>query len=300
MRRFYAGLIGLLVLLFLAYSSLFVVYANQQALVLRWGEIRRVVDKPGLYFKVPTSLVETVSYVDKRLMSFDIDDLGVQVRDGRRYLVDAFLAFRISDPRKFRENMAGNLAQAQDNLRTQLNSALRSVYGQRSFEDALSAERQQMMVEVRDRIRPIAAGIGIDIVDVRIKRTDLLPEVSQQTFDRMKAERLAEAAQLRAMGTQRAAGIRAEADRKAVVAVADATRDADILRGQGDAERGRVLATAFAKDPDFFAFYRSLGAYRTALEGSNGTLVLSPDSEFFRYLKSPGGAPTPPAAGAAQ
>ncbi len=289
MRRLTGPLIGLLVLAFLFYSSIFVVNERDQAIVLRFGEIKRVIHDPGIYFKIPTSFVDTVQIIEDRLLSMDLDDIRVQVRDGRRYIVDAFVAFRITDPRKYRENVSGNLDIARDNMRSRLDAALRRVYGQRSFEAALSEQRGEMMVEVRDQLRPLATDVGIDIVDVRIKRTDLLPEVSQQTFERMKAERLAEAAQLRARGTELAARIRAEADREAVVTVAEAERQAEILRGEGDAQRSRIFAGAYQRDPDFFEFYRSMRAYDQALKGNNTTFVLAPDSEFFRFFGNAAG-----------
>lgn len=276
------------VLLILVWSSVFIVNEREQALVMRFGEIKRVLREPGVYFKAPTNFVDTVQIIEDRILSLEIEDIRVQVRDGRRYLVDAFVAFRIVDPRAFRENVSGSLVFAQENMRTRLDAALRRVYGQRSFEAALSEERLQMMLEVRDQLRPLAAELGIDIVDVRIRRTDLLQEVSQQTFERMRAERLAEAAELRASGTQEALRIRAEADREAVVTVANAEREAEILRGQGDADRIRILAEAFRRDPAFFDFYRSMRAYQTALQGAGSTLVLSPDSEFFRFLRESG------------
>jgi membrane protease subunit HflC len=307
MRRLSAVLIGLLVAVFLLYSSIFIVNPREQALVLRFGEITRVIRQPGIYFKVPTSFVDTVQIIENRLLSFDLEDIRVQVRDGRRYIVDAFVAFKITDPRKFRENVSGSLDIARENMRTRLDAALRRVYGQRSFEAALSEQRGDMMIEVREQLRPLTTQVGIDIVDVRIKRTDLLPEVSQQTFERMKAERLAESAQLRAKGTELAARIRAEADREAVVTVAEAEREAEILRGQGDAERSRTFAEAYQQDPSFFEFYRSMRAYDTSLNGTGTTLVLSPDSEFLRFFKNatgsgpdglpPGGPINPPTSG---
>ncbi len=290
MKRLPILVAGLAVLAVLIYSSIFIVNEREQAIVLRFGEIRSVITEPGLYFKVPTNFVETVQIIEDRLISFDIEDLRVQVRDGRRYLVDAFVAFKINDLRKFRENVTGSLTQAQENLRTRLNASLRRVYGQRSFEAALSEQRAAMMLEVRDQLRPLALELGINIVDVRIRRTDLLPEVSQETFNRMKAERLAEAAELRAFGTQESLRIRAEADREAVVTVAEANRDSEILRGQGDAERNRVFAEAYQRDPDFFEFYRSMKAYETAIEGTDTTMVLSPDSEFFKFFRESAGA----------
>lgn len=270
------------------YSSIFIINPREQAIVLQFGEIRRVIQEPGAYFKWP--VIENVQILDDRILELALDDIRVQVRDGRRYLVDAFIAYRIVNPRQFREVVSGSLDIANQNMGTRLDAALRRVYGQRSFEAALSAQRAEMMREVRDQLRPLAADIGINIVDVRIKRTDLLSEVSQRTFDRMKAERLAEAAELRALGTQEKLRIEAEADREATVTVAEAQRDADILRGEGEAQRNRIFAEAFQRDPDFFAFYRSMKAYETAIEGSGTTMVLSPDSQFFEYFKDSGGA----------
>lgn len=294
MRRYSGFLVGLAVLAFLAYSSIFVVNEREQALVLRFGEITREIRDPGVYFKFPTTFVDSVQIIEDRLLSFDIEDIRVQVRDGRRYIVDAFVAFRITDPRRYRENVSGNLDIARESMRTRLDAALRQVYGQRTFEAALSEERGDMMIEVRRQLTPIANEVGIEVADVRIRRTDLLPEVSQQTFERMRAERLAEAAQLRARGTELAAQIRAEADRDSVVIVAEAQRDGDIQRGQGEAERNRVFAEAYERNTDFFEFYRSMLAYQTAIRGTETMLVLTPDSEFFRFFRSPEGGTVAP------
>lgn len=279
----------------LIYSAVFVVSPKEQAIVLRFGEITRVISEPGLYFKVPTAVVDTVQFVEKRVQRFELDDIRVQVRDGRRYIVDAFVSYRIANPQKFRETVVGSTELLNDNLRTRLDASLRSVYGQRSFEDALSDQRLQMMQEVKRQLTPQAEQLGVEIADVRILRTDLLDEVSEQTFERMKAERLAEAAQLRALGNQQATRIRAEADREAVIIVAESQRDAEVLRGQGDAERNGIFAEAYGRDPEFFKFYRSLEAYKTGIAGDGTTLVLSPDSEFFRYLNGANGTPAPAA-----
>ena len=279
------------------YASIFIVNEREQAIVLRFGEIKRVVREPGANFKVP--FLDNVQVLEDRILKLELEDIRVQVRDGRRYLVDAFIAYRIVNPRQFRETVAGNLNIANQNLGTRLDAALRRVYGQRSFEAALSAQRAEMMREVRDQLRPLAADIGINIVDVRIQRTDLLPEVSQQTFERMKAERLAEAAELRARGTQEKLRIEAEADKEATVTIAEAQRDSEILRGEGDAERNRIFAEAFQRDPEFFAFYRSMKAYETAIEGSDTTMVLSPDSQFFEFFRDATGAPSEAGGGAA-
>lgn len=287
-----------LVALFLAYTSIFIVTPRQQAIVLRFGEITRVESTPGLYFKLPTRFVDTVQFVDNRILRLDLENLRVQVRDGRRYLVDAFIAFRINDPRKFRKTVSGNLDLLEANLRTRLDASLRGVYGKRSFEDALSEQRLQMMLEVRDQLRPQADVLGVQVVDVRILRTDLLPEVSAQTFERMKAERLAEAAELRARGTQASIRIKAEADREATVTIAEAQRDADVLRGEGDSQRTKIFADAYTRDPEFFEFYRTMQAYQTGITGGT-TMVLSPENEFFKYFGTAGSGARPNGAGAA-
>jgi membrane protease subunit HflC len=295
-------LIALAVVALIAYSATFIVTERDQAIQLRFGEIQRVITEPGIYFKLPTNTVDSVQIVDKRLNTLEIDNNVVQVRDSRQYVVDAFTAFRIVNVKAFRESVTGNMALAETRLRTRLDSALRRVYGTRSFGDALSAERAAMMREVADFVRPEAANLGFDIVELRIRRTELPNNVLEQTYDRMRSERLAEAAQLRAEGTQEAARIRAEADRQATVLIAEARRDADILHGEGDAERNRIFAEAYGADKNFFEFYRSMQAYSASL--TNGTtMLLKPDSEFFRFFRGPAGtAPdvTAPAAEAAQ
>lgn len=282
-------LIALAVALLILYSATFIVTERDQAIQLRFGEIQRVITQPGIYFKLPTNTVDTVQIIDKRLNTIEIDNNVVQVRDSRQYVVDAFAAYRIVNARAFRESVTGNMAVAETRLRTRLDSALRRVYGTRSFGDALSEERAAMMREVADFVRPEAANLGIDIVELRIRRTELPNNVLEQTYDRMRSERLAEAAELRAEGTQEAARIRAEADRQATVLLAEARRDADILHGEGDAERNRIFAEAYGADKSFFEFYRSMQAYGASL--TNGTtMLLKPDSEFFRYFRGPTGA----------
>ena len=267
-------------------SSIFVLNERQQAIVLRFGEITRVVKEPGLNFKIPTDIIETVQIIDDRLLRYERDDMRVQVSGGKFYEVDAFLTYKIVDPRKFRETVFGSVSTAEQRIDTRLENALRDVYGLRQFEDALSEERASMMREVQAQVTPSLSAIGLEVIDVRITRTDLTAEVSQQTFDRMKAERLAEAARLRARGQELAQTLRAQADRLAVETVATAQRDADILRGEGDALRNKIFADAFGKDPEFFEFYRSMQSYRAALQSNGTTMVLSPDSEFFQYFKS--------------
>lgn len=296
------------VILFLLYSSVFVVNARQQALVLRFGEIVDVKSQPGIYFKAPFAFfdADSVQLIENRVLRFDLDNIRVQVSGGKFYEVDAFIAYRISDPRVFRSAVSGQIELAEARLRTRLDAALRRVYGLRDFEAALSEERAVMMREVRDQLRPDATSLGLQIEDVRIRRTDLTAEVSQQTYDRMKAERLAEAERLRARGNEAAQRIRARADREVVEIVAEARRESEILRGEGEAQRSATFANAYQRDPAFFDFYRSMNAYGTALDNTGTTMVLSPNSEFFRFFRNPAGAAAPaappaaPAAPAAQ
>lgn len=296
-------LIGIIaaVILFLIYSSLFVVNERQQAIVLRFGEIVDVKSEPGIYFKAPFAFFEAdnVQIIEDRVLRFDLDDIRVQVSGGKFYEVDAFVAYRISDARTFRQAVSGSVQLAEQRLRTRLDAALRRVYGVRGFEAALSEERAAMMKEVRDQLRPDATSLGLEIEDVRIRRTDLTAEVSQQTYDRMKAERLAEAERLRARGREAAQRIRARADREVVEIVAEAGKESEILRGEGEAERNATFAGAFERDREFFEFYRSMSAYTEALQPDGTSMVLSPQSDFFRYFRNPSGAEGAPAGGAA-
>ncbi|WFU10986.1 protease modulator HflC [Rhizobium sp. CB3090] len=292
-------LIAIAVLLLIVYSSIFVVNAREQAIVLRFGQIRAVKTEPGLYFKLPFAFMDAdrVQYIQDQELRFDLDNIRVQVSGGKFYEVDAFVVYRITDARKFRETVSGDRDAAESRLRTRLDASLRRVYGLRGFEAALSNERASMMTEVRDDLHRDAETLGLNIEDVRIRRTDLTQEVSQQTYDRMKAERLAEAELIRARGNTEGQRRRAVADRQVVEIVADAQKDSEVLRGQGEAERNGIFADASARDPSFYEFYRSLAAYRTALASGGKTLVLPPNqSEFFKYFDSSVGSA--PAAGA--
>ncbi len=288
-NRLPAFLIGLGVLLFLIYSSVFVVSEREQAIVVRFGEIQDVKSEPGLYFKLPFAFMDAdrVQYIEDRALRFDLDDIRVQVRGGAFYEVDAFVVYQISNPRRFREAVSGDREAAEARLRTRLDAALRRVYGLRNFDAALSNERSQMMQEVNAQLREPAESLGLLIRDVRIRRTDLTQEVSQQTYERMKAERLAEAELIRARGNEQSQTRRAIADRQAVEIISAAQRDAEITRGQGDAERTKIFGEAFGRDTAFFEFYRSMRAYVTSLADQGTTMVLSPDSPFFRFLNNP-------------
>lgn len=277
---------------FIVYSAFFIVDEREKVLVVRLGQIQRAIEIPGLYFKLP--FVEDLVYVEDRLLFFESLDKSVQVIDGRRYNVDAIIMLRLVDPQKFRETVQASLTRARDRIETRLDAALRQTYGKRSFAAALSKDRAAMMTEIRDSVRDEARSLGIEIIDVRIRRTDLMPDVLKDTYERMSAERFAEAAQLRAIGDAQRRRIRAEAEREAVELVATAQRESEIVRGTGDADRNRIFAEAFERDPEFFAFYRSMQAYPKSLGGDSTTLVLTPDSEFFRYLKGSVDTTKPP------
>ncbi len=278
-----ASLIVLAVLVLLGFSSIYVVDQREQVLVIRFGKINKVVKEPGLNFKLP--LLDELVRIDKRILYFDTPNKAVQVIDGRRYLVDAITVFKVVDPVRFRERVGASLVRAKSRLEPRIEAALRAVYGRRTFDAALSKDREAMMGEIADMVRPEAQELGIRVVDVRIRRTDLLPEVLKDTYERMSAERFAEAADLRARGRARAAKITAEADRQKVEMIANAQKQAEMIRGEGDAERVKIFAEAFTKDRDFFAFWRSMKAYEDGL-GKGMNMVIEPDSEFFRYFRN--------------
>lgn len=275
------GLAGMLL-----WSSIYIVEERKQAIVLRFGEIADVKTEPGLYFKRPFGFIgmDTVQFVEDRLLTLELEDKSFQVKDGRFYTVDAFLTYKISDPRQFRRTFAGNEGRAEDNMRSRLEGALRQVYGEADFNDALSEKRDDMMRAALIRVEAEVSSLGLDVVDVRVRRTDLSQDVSERTFERMRAEREQEAERLRAIGNREKIRIEAEADREAQVIRAEAKKKAEILRGEGDAERNKIFAESFSKDPEFFAFLRSMRAYQEGIGNSSSTMVLSPDSEFFRYF----------------
>ena len=294
-----AVLIALAVVLFVVYSSVFVVNAREQAIVVRFGQIQSVKTEPGLYFKLPFAFMDAdrVQYVEKQALRLDLDNIRVQVQDGQTFDVDAFVIYNIADVRRFRETVSGDREAAEARLRAQLDSSLRRVYGLRDYNAALSEERVAMMLEIRDDLRIDAENLGLNIDDVRIRRTDLSPEVAPNTYNAMRSERLAEAERIRASGNEEGQRRRAVADRQVVEITAEAQRDSEILRGQGDADRNQIFAESFGKDPSFFEFYRSMSAYSSSLSSQDTTLVLSPNSEFFRYFDNATGTPAaPPAA----
>ncbi|MEM6587894.1 MAG: protease modulator HflC [Pseudomonadota bacterium] len=272
-----------------ALSSIFIVDEREKALVLQFGQIKRVKEEPGLAFKIP--LIQEVVRYDDRILSRDIDPLEVTPLDDRRLVVDAFARYRITDVERFRQAVGvGGIASAEDRLDSILRSQTREILGSVASNDILSSDRAALMLRIRNGAVTNANELGIEIIDVRLKRTDLPSQNLDATFARMRAEREREAADEIARGNEAAQRVRAQADRTNIEITSDATREAEIVRGEADARRNAIFAEAFGADAEFFEFYRSLNAYRRALPGSNSSMVLSPDSEFFNYLRSDQGA----------
>ena len=283
-----AAAAAVLLVLIVVGGTFFTVSQTQQALVLYFGEPVRVITSPGLKVKLP--LIENVVRLDNRILDLETPQQEVLASDNQRILVDAFVRYRIVDPLKFYQSV-GTVVRANNQLASIMNSALRRVLGEATLPKIVKEDRAGLMVRIRDIVNTDSERLGLTITDVRIRRADLPREISEKVFSRMISERAREAAEYRAQGAEQAQSITADADRQVVVLKADAQRKADELRGQGDADRNRVFADAYGKDPEFFSFYRSMQAYGAALKGGDTRLVLSPDSNFFRYFENLKGLP---------
>jgi len=269
---------------FVTYSSLFVVDERQKALVLQFGQVADVKEEPGLAFKLP--FIQQVVRYDDRILSLDTMPLEVTPLDDRRLVVDAFARYRIINVVQFRQAVGtGGIVTAESRLERILNAALREVLGSVTSNAVLSTDRIELMTRITESAKIESKGLGVEIVDVRIKRADLPTQNLAATFRRMQAERERMAADERARGQEAAQIVRAEADRKAVETVSEAKKEAEIIRGTADALTTKIFADAFGRDPEFYAFTRSLIAYEQSMTGSNTTMVISPNSEFFDYIK---------------
>ncbi len=266
-------------------SSIFIVDEREKVLVLQFGKVVSVKNEPGIAFKIP--LIQDVVRYDDRILSRDVDPLEVTPLDDRRLVVDAFARYRIVDVEKFRQAVGvGGERAAETRIDSILKAQIREVLGSVSSNDILSTDRAALMLRIRNGAIADARSLGLVVIDVRLKRTDLPRANLSATFDRMRAERDREAADEIARGKEAALRVTALADRTVVELVSAASRESEIARGEADAKRNAIFAAAFGKDIEFFEFYRSLAAYRKAMMGNNTTMVLSPDSEFFNYLKS--------------
>ena len=268
-------------------SSVFIVDEREKALVLQFGQVRRVKEDPGLSFKIP--LIQEVVRYDDRILSLETQPLEVTPLDDRRLVVDAFARYRIVDVVRFREAVGvGGVRSAESRLERILNAATREVLGSVASNTVLSADRAALIGQIKDTAIGEADNLGVAIIDVRLKRTDLPTQNLEATFARMRAEREREAADEIARGEEAAQKVRAQADRTQVEIVSEAQKQAEITRGEADAERNRIFANAFGRDPEFFKFYRSLNAYSEAFKSENTTFVIAPDGEFFEYLEAVG------------
>ena len=280
-KRFIILLSFLIVLTVLAYNSLFFVEQRVQSLILQFGEPIRVIKEPGLNFKIP--LAQNVVKFDKRILLFDNSAEEIIAADKKRLIVDAFVRYKIIDPLKFYQTVRFEAA-LNNRLGSVVNNSLRAVLGKVPLEAVISDRRELLMQEVSELVSLRAKQFGISIEEVRIKKADLPSENSEAIYRRMQTERQQEAAQIRAVGNEKARFITAESEKQKTVLLAEAQRDSDILRGEGDAEKNKILGKAFNQDPDFFAFYRAMQAYSKALTEGDTTMVLSPKSDFFEFF----------------
>ncbi len=281
---------------FIAYNAVFIVHQTQTALVLEFGNPKKIITEPGLNYKVP--LIQTVEFFDKRILDIDLPSKEVIAADQKRLVVDAFARYKIVDPLMFFQSVTNELG-ARNRIDSILDLVIRSVLGGSDFFAIVRTKRSELMHTIAQRVDNEAKSFGIQVIDVRLRRVDLPEANSQAIYERMKTERQREAAEIRAQGTEASKRIRANGDRQVTVIVAEATRDAEEIRGDGDAQRNRIYADAFGKDPNFFAFYRSMQAYEEGLKSGDTRLVISPTSEFFDYFNSPDGRHAPATPGKA-
>ena len=263
------------------YFSVFIVKEVNQAIVLQFGDPKRIIMKPGINFKIP--FIQNVVFLDKRILNLDTPPEEVIASDQKRLIVDAFARFQIVDPLKFYISV-GNERVARSRLSTIINSRIRNVLGQEELQTLLSKDRSKQMALIKEGVNNEAQNFGINIVDVRIKRADLPQANSDAIYRRMQTEREREAKEFRAKGAEMAAEITANADKEVTVILANAEKSSQILKGEGDGKRNKIFADAFGRDPEFFAFYRAMQAYEKALIGGETSLILSPDSEFFKFF----------------
>ncbi|BEV08268.1 protease modulator HflC [Methylophilus sp. DW102] len=287
MRNIGSLLIGVFVLLVLVTSSAYTVDQREYALVFRLGEIVSVKKDPGLYFKMP--MVENIRYYDKRILTLNWEEPDRFITSEKKnVLVDSFVKWRIIDPAKYYVSVRGDEVQAERRLSQMVNDGLRAEFGKHTIHDVVSGERSQIMEILRQRADKESRQMGIQIMDVRLRRVDLPKEVSESVYQRMEAERKSVANELRSQGAAAAEKIRADADKQREVIIAEAYRDAQKIKGEGDAKASEVYAQAFGKNPEFYAFYRSQEAYKNSFKSKSDVMVIDQSSDFFKYMRSSG------------
>ena len=292
MNRILAIVVGAVVAAVIIRASTFVVDQRQFAIVFQLGQIVRVITEPGLYFRMP--LVQNVEYQDRRILTIDTPVADrVQTAEKKNLLIDSFVRWRISDPRAFRVSFPAGERAAEERISTLVRDALNYAVNRRTVNEITSRQREKAMEEIRATVQEATKGLGVEIVDVRLKRVDFVPEISESVYRRMEAERKRVANEQRSIGAAEGEKIRADADRQKEVLLSEAYRDAQKLRGDGDAKASALYAQSFGQNPEFARFYRSLEAYRSSFRNRNDVLVVDPSSEFFQYMKSPDAAPAP-------
>ena len=288
MKRLISFVVLVLIGLYLLTSSLFVVTQRQFAIVFALGEVKQVISKPGLHFKLPQPF-QNVLFLDKRILTLDTPDSERLITaEKKNILVDAFIKWRIVDPRLYFVSFGGEERRAMDRLLQIVKAALNDEITKHTVREVISGERGNVMDAIRKKVEDEAKQIGIEIVDVRLKRVDYVEQINASVYERMKAERLRVANELRSTGSAESEKIRADADRQRTVVLAEAYREAEKIRGEGDAKASQIYAQAFGQNPEFYKFYRSLEAYRASFKNKSDVMVIGPDSDFFKYFKSAG------------
>jgi membrane protease subunit HflC len=294
MRAFFAFILAVIgVAAVVLYSSAFIVHQNEQALVLRFGKAQPAITQPGLHWKMP--FIDTVEKFDKRILDLDTTEQEVTASDQQRLIVDAYARYRIVDLLKFYQNVHDE-DRVREVVGPLIESEIRRVLGSATLQEVVKDKRESLMKQIADQVNTEGRDYGLEVVDVRIKRADLPQENLVKVYDRMRADRVREATELRAQGEAESNRVRANADKDVTIIKATATQKSDEIRGDGEAKRSRIFAEAFGQDPDFFRFYRSMQAYTTALKPGDTRMLLSPNSEFFRYFEDPNGKPPTAAA----
>ena len=279
-----------LAVLLVAYSTVFVVDQKSHAIVFAFGEVKAVISEPGLHFKLPPPF-QNVLFLDKRILTIDADDADRFITaEKKNILVDSYVKWRITEPKLYYVSFSGDERRAQDRLAQIIKAALNDEITKRTVREVISGERGKVMEAIKNKVADEAKQIGVSIIDVRLKRVDYVEQINNSVYDRMKAERLRVANELRSTGSADSEKIRADADRQRIVILAEAYRESEAMRGTGDANASQIYAQAFGQNPEFYRFYRSLEAYRASFKSKSDIVVLDPSSDFFKYFKNSGTA----------
>ncbi|MEM4989653.1 protease modulator HflC [Collimonas sp. H4R21] len=295
MNRLISLLIFVFAALWLVFSTIFVVDQRQYAILFAFGEVKQVINQPGLHFKLPPPF-QNVLFLDKRVLTIDPPDTDRFITaEKMNILIDAFVKWRITDPKLYFVSFGGDEKRAQDRMSQIVKAALNDEITKRTVREVISGQRGKVMDSIRQKVQDESKQIGVEIIDVRLKRVDYVDQINASVYDRMKSERLRVANELRSTGSADSEKIRADADKQRTVILAEAYRDAEKMRGEGDAKASQIYAQAFGQNPEFYKFYRSLEAYRASFKTRQDLMVIDPNSEFFKYFRSPagGGAAAP-------